>query len=128
VPTLCISHAALGVALFSSAANVAHNQWAKSHGKSDQTMKQAQQIEHPEVTEMMELWVSKAMDHGILLTGEVLWQKWMKFADLVGIPDDERLLLSGRWLDKFKKRNGLKEFKQHGEALSATSEAVDSER
>jgi len=52
----------------------------------------------------------------------------MKFADLVGVPDDERLSLSNGWLEKFKKRNRLKEFKWHGEASSATSEAVKKER
>jgi hypothetical protein len=46
-------------------------------------------MQHPEVTEMMDLWVSQAMDHKILLTGEVLCQKWVKFANLVGIPEDE---------------------------------------
>ena len=104
------------------------DQWDKSRGDSDRTAKRARQTEHPEVTEMMELWVSKAMSHNILLTGEVLRQKWMKFADLVGVPDDERLSLSNGWLEKFKKRNGLKEFKRHGEASSATSEAVEKER
>lgn len=77
---------------------------------------------------MMELWVLKAMDHGVLLTGEVLWQKWTKFTDLIGVPDNKRLLLSGGWLDKFKKKNGSREFKRHGEATSATSEAVERER
>ena len=43
---------------------------------------------------MMDLWVLKAMGDGVLLTGEVLRQKWTKFADLVGIPQDERLNLS----------------------------------
>jgi len=39
--------------------------------------------------EMMELWVTKAMQDKIQLTGEVLQQKWKAFADLVGIPEDE---------------------------------------
>jgi hypothetical protein len=34
------------------------------------------------------------MSDGILLTGEVLRQKWNIFAALAGIPDDERLKLS----------------------------------
>jgi hypothetical protein len=28
------------------------------------------------------------MDDGILLTGEVIHQKWNRFADLVGVPED----------------------------------------
>ena len=41
---------------------------------------------------MLELWVAKAMADGV--TGEVLQQKWHKFADLKNIPQDERLTLS----------------------------------
>jgi len=51
---------------------------------------------------MMELWVSKAMGDGVLITGEVLHQKWNRFAGLVGIPEDERLKLSHDWLTHFK--------------------------
>jgi hypothetical protein len=60
---------------------------------------------------MMYLWVSKAMGDGILLTREVLHQKWTKFADLAGIPEDKRLKLSNGWLGQFKERNGLKEMR-----------------
>jgi hypothetical protein len=77
---------------------------------------------------MMDLWVSKAMNDGILLTGEVLRQKWGRFADLVGIPEDERLSLSNGWLGRYKERNGLKEMKRHGEAASADAENVERER
>ncbi|KAF8236201.1 hypothetical protein L208DRAFT_1252755 [Tricholoma matsutake] len=72
--------------------------WEKSNHQSDWTTKQARQMEHPEVSEMMYLWVSKAMSDGILLTGEVLCPKWNQFADLVGVPQDERLNLSNCWL------------------------------
>ena len=47
---------------------------------------------------MMDLWVLKAMNDKILLTGEVLRQKWNMFAKLVGIPKDEKLNLSDGWL------------------------------
>jgi hypothetical protein len=77
---------------------------------------------------MMYLWVSKAMSDGILLTGEVLRQKWNTFADLAGIPNDERLKLSNGWLGRFKDRNGLRQMKRHGEAASSNVETVRSER
>jgi hypothetical protein len=51
---------------------------------------------------MMLLWVSQAMGDGILLTGEVLQQKWNSFADLAGILEDDRLTLSNGWLACFK--------------------------
>jgi hypothetical protein len=102
--------------------------WEQTDHQSDRTAKRARQTEHPEVSKMMYLWVSKAMGDGILLTGEVLRQKWNRFADLVGVPEDERLNLSNGWLGRFKDRNGLKEMKQHGEAASANASTVEQER
>jgi len=75
--------------------------WEQTNHQSDWTAKQARQTEHPDVTKMMYLWVLKVMGDGVLLTGEVLHQKWNCFADLVGIPEDGRLHLS----------NGLKDIK-----------------
>ncbi|THU75231.1 hypothetical protein K435DRAFT_707514 [Dendrothele bispora CBS 962.96] len=77
-------------------------------------IKRTHQTQHPEVTEMMDLWVAKAMNDKIQLTGEVLRQKWSHFADLVGIPSDERLTLSDGWLSRFKERNGLRKLKCQG--------------
>jgi hypothetical protein len=79
-------------------------EWAHSSGGC--TAKWAHQTQHPEVTEMMELWVSKAMAESVLLTGEVLHQQWAKFADLVGVPQDECLNLSDGWLSHFKAQTG----------------------
>ncbi|KIK21674.1 hypothetical protein PISMIDRAFT_12163 [Pisolithus microcarpus 441] len=73
------------------------------------------QTQHPEVMEMLDLWVSKAMADNILLTGKVLCQKWKTFADLIGVPDDKCLNLSEGWLSWFK-------------AASAASEIVEEER
>ena len=92
------------------------------------TAKRARQMEHPEVTEMLDLWVTKALGDGIILTGEVLPQKWVVFADLVGVPDDERLNLSDGWLASFKARHVLKDLKQHGEAGSADPVSIEREQ
>src|SRR5712672_2453564 len=77
---------------------------------------------------MMYLWVSKAMNDGILLTRDVLRQKWNTFADLAGIPKDKRLKLSNGWLGRFKKRSGLQQMKRQGEAASSNAETVKKER
>lgn len=77
---------------------------------------------------MLELWVSKAMTDGILLTGEVLRQKWRSFANLAGVPEDEHLKLSEGWLSRFKGRTNLKQSKRHGEAGSAEPAIVERER
>ena len=90
--------------------------------------KRVRQTEHPEISEMMFLWVLKAMGDGILLTGEVFRQKWSTFADLAGILEDDRLNLSNGWLDCFKEQNGLKQHKRHGEAASASQQTVEQER
>jgi Tc5 transposase DNA-binding domain len=103
-------------------------QWEQTKVSSDRTAKRVRQTEHPGVSEMMELWVSKAMGDGILITGEVLRQKWNAFADLVGVHEEDRLKLSNGWLGSFKERNGLKEMKRHGEAASANAETVEKER
>ena len=66
------------------------------------SLKRVHQTQHPEVTEMLDLWVTKAMANNLLITGEVLCQKWKTFADLAGIPDDERLSLSEGWLSRYK--------------------------
>jgi len=71
---------------------------------------------------MLDLWVSAAMSDNILITGEVLCQKWTEFADEACIPNDEHLKLSGGWLARYKTRTGLKEFKCHGKAASVGSE------
>lgn len=90
--------------------------------------KRARQTENPEVTEMLELWIAKAMSDDIALSGEIIRQKWKRFADLVGVPEDERLALSDGWLAGVKKRCGLKNYKRHGEAGSAKAEDVAKER
>lgn len=108
---------------------------AKWRQRHEQTKGQAhkakriRQVEHPEVDMMLELWVAQAMSNGVaVLTGEIIRQKWTRFADMAGIPDDERLALSEGWLTSFKRRCGLKEFKRHGEAGSAKPTDVEAER
>ncbi|KAG6867136.1 hypothetical protein C0993_006411 [Termitomyces sp. T159_Od127] len=51
-------------------------QWAEADSNSDHSAKWLHQTQHPEVTVMMDLWVSKAMAEGILCTGDVLHAKW----------------------------------------------------
>ena len=63
-------------------------EYASGTGSAHST-KRICQTQHPEVTEMLDLWVSKAMAEGVLLTGMVLHQQWTKFANLVGVSEDE---------------------------------------
>jgi hypothetical protein len=104
-------------------------QWdeARQHGRSGNA-KRVKQVEHPDVDDMLELWVAQAMSQRVHLSGEIIREKWSRFADLTGIPGDERLALSEGWLTAFKKRCGLKEFKRHGEAESANPVDIEADR
>ena len=90
--------------------------------------KRAHQTEHPQISDMMDLWVLQAREAGIVLTGAVLRSKWAKFAELAGVPLEDRLTLSEGWLHKFKKRHNLRDMKRHGEAASADVKTVEAER
>jgi hypothetical protein len=79
--------------------------------------KQVKQTKHSEVSEMLELWVAKAMTENVPVNREILQQKWTSFANLVRVPDDKRLNLSKQWLTAFKKCFGLREFRHHEEAV-----------
>ncbi|KIK76027.1 hypothetical protein PAXRUDRAFT_171064, partial [Paxillus rubicundulus Ve08.2h10] len=92
------------------------------------SVKRVRQTQHPKVTEMLDLWVSKAMADKLLLTGEVIRQKWKAFADRAGVPTDKCISLSEGWLSRYKVRNGLKQTKCHGEAASASPQTVYKER
>ena len=104
-------------------------QWYAEELAKGQTrkVKHVKQTEHPEVNKMLDLWIAKAMSDEVQLSGEILRQKWTRFADLVGVPMDERLVLSEGWLEALKRQCGLKSFKHHGEAGSASPEEVESE-
>ncbi|VDB96611.1 unnamed protein product [Peniophora sp. CBMAI 1063] len=103
--------------------------WAESEASHNvdyaKRAKRAKQVEHPEVDEMLELWVAKAMRDNVHLSGEILHLKWMRFADLAKVPLVEYLSLSDGWLTSFKKHCGLREFKCCGEAASADPETVE---
>jgi len=44
-------------------------------GCTSKTAKKLCQTQHPEIIEMLDLWVLKAMGNGILLTGDTLCEK-----------------------------------------------------
>ena len=47
---------------------------------------------------------------------------------MAGVPEDKRLKLSDGWLSSFKVRMGLKQYKRHGEAASASADMVKKDR
>jgi hypothetical protein len=97
-----------------------------SNGSGSQ--KRFGQTLHPDVTDMLDLWLAKALSDNVNLTGDVLRQKWIAFANLAGVPKADHLSLSEGWLTRFKNRHGLKDLRRHGEAASATPEVVMTEQ
>lgn len=105
-------------------------QWQEEYEKnpgSAAKMKCAWQTEHPEVTEMLEIWVKIALQKKVKLTGELIWQKWRVFVTATNVPKEDWLTLSNGWLAWFKNCLGLKAYKNHGEAGSADPEDVERE-
>jgi hypothetical protein len=117
-PNLCLKQPTVSSWLKDEA--MWRSQWAEAEqqGRAGGA-KRLKQVEQPEVDDMLELWIAKAMHDRVHLTSEVICEKWRRFADLVGVPVEDRLTLSDGWLASLKKRCGLKELKRHGEADSA---------
>lgn len=84
--------------------------------------------EHPQVTQALEMWVAQAEHKGMVVTGDVIRAMWTKFANMFKVPDEHRLGLSEGWLTCFKRRNGLRTIKRHGEAGAASPQTVADER
>lgn len=85
-------------------------------------------IKHEEADEALSMWVCQALEDGITVTGDVIREKWRRFARAFNIPEDQWPVLSEGWLTRFKERNGLKERKKHGEAGSQSIATADAER
>ena len=72
------------------------------------------------------LWVSSVLDRGLDLTGDIIKQKALFYAERMGFVDFKG---SDGWLTGFKRRCKLVQVVKHGEAASAPNqELVDEER
>lgn len=97
-------------------------------GIQGQKSKRYGHAKFPKVDAALKLWVTKSMEQDLIITGEVIRQKWHAFADLAKIPETDRLTLSDGWLANFKESMGLVNIKRHGEAASANPHSVEEER
>ena len=64
---------------------------------------------------------------GEIVTGPMLQEKCSRFEDEFQVPEKERLLGEG-WLHSFCKTYKIQEHRQHGEAGSVDTVAVEAER
>src|SRR5260364_14626 len=77
----------------------------------------------PQIKRALEMWIGTVEQHKLTLTGEVIRQKALQFAALLGISEEEFRASQG-WLTRFKARIGLCNHKFHGEAESAPIELL----
>jgi len=109
-------------------------EWVKDEQKwqtqweSEQATKHMPSVDSRHIIHRWSRWISQAMRCGIIVTGKVLRQKWMAFAELVGIPEEDHLKLSDSWLRKFKIRYRLWDLKQHGDATSSDAKTIEEEQ
>ena len=85
-------------------------------------------VAFPSVEESLAIWIMQKEAQGVRITGDVIKVKALYFADLHGIPKNHFLSLSNGWLDKYKQRHGLKQYRFHGEAGSINEEDVEAAR
>lgn len=85
-------------------------------------------IRHKEADKALAMWVTQALEDKVNVTGDVIREKWRRFATFLQILEAEWPALSEGWLTRFKDRNGLKERKKHSEVASQNTTTADAER
>jgi hypothetical protein len=73
---------------------------------------------YPQVEKALDLWVGTLEQRRLTLTGDLLRQKALVFAELFGVSGEDFKASKG-WLSRFKTRMGLRNHRIHGEAESA---------
>ena len=85
------------------------------------------EVKFPLLDHAMSLWVENVTAGGVTLTDLLIKEKARIFAQALNIQENE-LVFSNGWLEKFKKRNNIKRYRAHGEAGSAPLESLPEER
>ncbi|CAG8560395.1 20555_t:CDS:2 [Gigaspora rosea] len=75
----------------------------------------------PQVEKALEIWIGSAEQQNLIITGDIIRQKALQFATLLGISDEEFKASQG-WLACFKARIGHYNHQIHGESESAPIE------
>ncbi|MBW0533398.1 hypothetical protein O181_073113, partial [Austropuccinia psidii MF-1] len=78
-------------------------------------IKQVSPVKHQNINSIFEEWIQQELESNIEITGDVILQKWKEFSWLAGIPSNKWLHLSNGWLQSFKNRNDLRNYKKNGE-------------
>ncbi|CAG8443976.1 3299_t:CDS:2 [Cetraspora pellucida] len=75
----------------------------------------------PQIEQALGMWIGTVEQQQLTLTGDVIRQKALYFATLLGVSENEFKASEG-WLSRFKARAGLRNYRIHGEAESAPIE------
>lgn len=82
-------------------------------------------IRHTEADEVLSMWVTQVLESNDNVTGDVIHEKWRRFATFLQMHKNEWPVLSKGWLTRFKDWNGLKKRKEHGKAVSQNTSKAD---
>lgn len=93
------------------------NKASTSHRKS---MKDA---EYEKVNEVLMMWFTQQRAKGVPVSGPILQQKALLISRQ--FPDMDRFTASAGWLDRWKKRYGVRQLRVCGEKLSADISVID---
>jgi hypothetical protein len=104
--------------------------WVKSKPKfleqavKNSDRKTLKKSDFEKVNEALFMWFTQQREKGMPLTGPLLQEKAKMLAELLGDEGRDFCASSG-WLDRFKKRYGIRQLNLCGEKLSADPDAVD---
>jgi hypothetical protein len=83
---------------------------------SDANKKKRRNLLYDDVDQALAIWVEQALNAGLDLSGDILKEKAVAFAELL---NKNGFKASDGWLSGFKERHNIKEYVKHGEAGSA---------
>src|SRR5687767_14938177 len=82
----------------------------------DASKKKRRNLLYDDIDQALAIWVEQALNASLDLSGNILKEKAMTFAELLNKNDFKA---SEGWLSGFKERHNIKEYVKHGEAGSA---------
>ncbi len=103
---------------------------SSSSGNKSNKRKTMKSSEHEMVSEALYVWFCQKRNQGLPISENILREKALLFHARLKSPDDtvperEQFTVSHSWLDRWKKRYGVRQLKIAGERLSAESHRVD---
>ncbi|CAG8655177.1 10866_t:CDS:2, partial [Dentiscutata heterogama] len=100
------------------------DQWlAKTEAEISDTVFKHKKTKFPQLDHAIQLWVKSIIYERLFLTEAIIKEKAIYFAHALSLLENV-LKFSNSWINKFKKRNHLQNFRLHSEAESAPIESL----